>query len=212
MTSPRELPRLHLVTNDEVIGRAEFTGVAEELLSAGGARLALHLRARGASGRRMYELARRLVESARATASVLLVNDRLDVGMAVGADGVQVGSTGLATSDARRLLGPDRVLGVSVHSASAAEEARADGADFILAGTLFASASHPGRAGSGTEWLRQAGVEITPVIGIGGITLERVPEVLAAGAYGVAVIRAVWDAQRPREAVLRLVNALYERD
>ena len=85
------------------------------------------------------------------------------------------------------------------------------GADFLLAGTLYPSASHPGAGGSGVEWLRRVPAAGGRLIGIGGVTPERGGEVLGAGAHGVAVISAIWNAERPREALLRFIRELYER-
>jgi thiamine-phosphate diphosphorylase len=204
----RDLPRLHLVTDDAVVRRERFPEMAADLLGAGGAKVALHLRSPAATGRRLFDLVTWLAPLASASGAWLLVNDRVDVALAGGAHGVQLGAQALGIRDARRLLGRDRAIGASVHEPAAAAGAFAAGADFVLAGTLFPSASHPGRRGTGVGWLRQLGPEAGPMIGIGGITPQRVGEVLSAGAHGVAVITAVWDAERPERALLRLLDTL----
>jgi thiamine-phosphate diphosphorylase len=207
----RALPRLHLVTDDRIVRSPGFHATAEALLHAGKGRVALHLRAPGLPGRDLFDLAASLSDAARAAGAPLLVNDRVDVALAVGADGVQLGARGLAPADARLLVGPGRWIGASAHSAAAAADALDEGADFVLAGTLFASASHAGRVGQGVEWLRAIPGGSERVIGIGGVSLERVGAV-AAVAHGVAVIRAVWDSARPVDALRDFLDALHERD
>jgi thiamine-phosphate diphosphorylase len=140
-------------------------------------------------------------ELIRDAGSVLIVNDRVDLALGCGAAGVQLGGSSFPIAVARRLVGAERWIGASVHSVPEAAAAAAEGADFLLAGTLYATDSHPGFAGSGTGWLRSAGAVGLPVIGIGGITPSRISEVLEAGAYGVAVIRGIWAADRPLEAL-----------
>lgn len=205
------LPRLHLVSDDAVAARGDFVTLAAALMRLAGGRLALHLRAPRASGRRLWELARVLRDAARESGSLLLVNDRVDVALAVDADGVQCGARSLDPATARRLVGEGVWLGASVHDAAAAARAAAAGADFLLAGTLFATDSHPGRPGAGTDWLGTVATLGLPVIGIGGVSVERVGEVLGAGAAGVAVLGGIWAAARPETALRDYMNALYER-
>jgi thiamine-phosphate pyrophosphorylase len=180
-----------VVTDDAVVARPDFVGVAAEVMEAGGPLLALHLRAPAACGLAVY----RWAEALRACSSgaLLLVNDRADVALAAGADGVHLGRRGLSVGDARGLLGPARLIGVSVGSVVEAEP----GADFLLVGNVYPTASHPGRAGIGTSGL--AGDP--PRIAIGGVTPERVAELRRAGARGIAAIRGIWDAPRPAKAV-----------
>lgn len=210
MSHRGELPRLHLVTDDAVVRRPGFASAAAELMRTGGERMALHLRGPSLTGAALHARAAALRVAARESGARLIVNDRVDIALAIDADGAQVGARGLHARDARRLLG-DRWLGVSVHSAAEGTVALAAGADFVLAGTLYPSGSHPGRAGSGVHWLGAIEEGAGRVIGIGGIRLERVGEVLAAGAHGVAVLGAVWREARPAEALMRIVQELYER-
>jgi thiamine-phosphate diphosphorylase len=177
--------------------------MAEALLGEGGTAVALHLRLREAAGATLYALASRLSAVASARGARLLVNDRVDVALAAGCDGVQLGTRSMSPRDARRLVGPDALIGASAHSRE--EAAAAEGADFLLVGTLYESGTHPGRAAAGTGLLR--GLPL-PAIGIGGITPARVPEVLAAGGAGVAVVRGIWRAASPREALRDYLSAL----
>lgn len=201
------LPPLHVVTDDAVVGGADFLARASAVLEAGGAELVLHLRAPGADGRFLYERAAALVPRARAAGARLLVNDRVDVALACGADGAHVGARGLPVHDARRLLGPARWLGASVHDEAEARAAAAGGADFLLVGTIYATASHPGRAGAGPDLLRRLAPLARPMVAIGGIDPARVAEVRAAGAAAVAVLRGVWAADDVAAAVERYRNA-----
>lgn len=202
------IPPLHLVSDDETLGGAGFAALAERLLRAGGAEVVVQLRAPSAPARPLLALARRLAPVAAAAGARLLVNDRVDVALASGADGVHLGARGMPIPEARRLLGPERWIGASVHSAAEAVAAAREGADYLIAGTLFPTPSHPGRPGSGTEWLTAlAGIGV-PVIGIGGITPARVGAVRAAGAGGVAVLRGVWQAARPLDALASYLEAL----
>ena len=108
-------------------------------------------------------------------------------------------------SDARRVL-PHGWIGCSVHSMSEAAEAVRDGADFLVVGNVYQTGSHPGRPPAGLELVRQATILGVPVIGIGGITPERAPAVREAGAYGVAAIRALWQAPDPASATLAMLE------
>lgn len=198
---PNPIPPLHVVTDDAVVARGDFLDMAGRIVEAGGSLLVLHLRAPRASGGRMYELARALRDPVIGAGARLVVNDRVDVGVAAGADGAQVGGRGLAPADARRLLGPDDLLGVSVHAVDEARAAQGDGADFVLAGTIWQTPSHPDRRRAGTGLIREVAALGIPVIAIGGVTPERVAEARDAGAAGVATIRGVWEAPDPAAAV-----------
>ncbi|HEU4556210.1 MAG TPA: thiamine phosphate synthase [Longimicrobium sp.] len=201
------LPPLHAVTDDAVIARPEFVRSVAAVLDAGGADVALHLRAPGASGRRMHGLAVWLMELARTTRSWLIVNDRVDVALAAGAHGVQLGRRSIVPADARELVGVGMRIGVSVHSADEAREAVEAGADWLLAGSVYPTASHPGRPGAGTGLIESAAARGVAVIGIGGVTPERVREVSDAGAAGIAAIRGIWDHPSPGRAARTYIEA-----
>jgi thiamine-phosphate pyrophosphorylase len=206
-----DIPPLHVVTDDEVVARAGFVAVARRVMEAGGASVALHLRAPRAGGRRMHNLAAALRPIAGDTGARLIVNDRADVALAVDADGVQVGARGLSPADARRVIGPRRLLGVSVHAADEARVVREAGADYVVAGTIWATPSHPGRSGAGIGLIRELAALGVPVIAIGGVTAARAVEARDAGAAGVAVLRGVWDAPDPAAAVNEYLNQWKDR-
>lgn len=195
------IPRLHVVTDDRVLARPDFSAAALEVLEAGGARIALHVRGPRTSGRGLHRVAARLIGPARRSGARLVVNDRVDVALVLGIRRVHLGGRSMPAGATRRLLGPDARLGRSVHSV--AEAGGDDGRiDYLFAGTVFATPSHAGVAPGGVGVVRAvAAASPAPVVGIGGITPARVARVLSAGARGVAVIRAVWDAPSPGDGV-----------
>ncbi len=196
------LPRLHAITDERIARRADLPDIARELARGGGSELAFHARGRSLSGREHYELAVRLSDSQTVR---LFVNDRLDVALSVPAAGVQLAHGSLPVS-AARALNPLWWIGKSVHNLAEAEAARTEGADYLVVGPVFATASHPGRTPLGLQRLTAiaAAVDGLPVIAIGGITADRVREVRKSGAYGVAAIRALWDDVEPAEAARRM--------
>lgn len=198
------LPRLHAITDERVARRADLVDVAGELASGGGEQLAFHARGRDLSGREHYEVADRLAACPPAR---LFVNDRLDIALAVRATGVQLGRGSLAPGDARR-LDPTWWIGVSVHDPDEARAAQTAGADYLVIGPVYATASHPEREPLGPDRFGALAALGLPAIAIGGVTADRVAELRAAGAYGVAAIRALWDAPDPAAAARVMLHAL----
>jgi thiamine-phosphate pyrophosphorylase len=146
----------------------------------------VQLRNPAATTRELEREAAVLVE--RSTVPVL-VSSRVDVALAVGAAGVNLPEDDFPVGEARRLLGPDRLVGRSVHSVGAAREAEEEGADYVLFGPVFASASHPARPAAGLAALAGVAAAVRiPVLGIGGIDRERAQQCLAHGASGFAAI------------------------
>lgn len=202
------LPRLHLVTSDEVLAAPGFLARVLALLDAHGAAVALHVRGHGHTGRALHDAVDPLARRGDATGSLVLVNDRLDVALTAGAHGAQLGRRSLPLAAARPLLGGDARIGYSAHAAGEAAEAARAGADFVVLGPVYATATHPGRQGAGPGLLSAAAALGVPVLAIGGITPERVAEVMAAGAHGVAVLSGVWGAAEPVAAAGRYLDAL----
>lgn len=199
-------PALMLVTDrHQTRGRPLETVVAAAL--DGGVNL-VQLREKDLSARELYALARRL-RDLTAGRALFLVNDRLDVAMAVEADGAHLAGHSLPPVAARAVLGPERLLGASVHSRAEAEVAASAGVDYLLVGTLYPSRSHPEVAPAGPERIQELCQAVdVPLLGIGGITARNAREVLAAGARGVAVITAITLAPDPAAAAARLRMAL----
>ena len=170
----------------------------------------VQLREKDLPGGELLELALSLLEAIGGRAK-LIVNERADVALAVGALGVQLGEDGLPVSAARKTVGKGVLIGRSVHSAPAANRAEADGADFLVVGTMFASRSHPGQEPEGPDLMRQVSRAcLLPLIGIGGITPENAPELIEAGASGVAVITNILAAPDPEAAAAELKESIRE--
>lgn len=137
----------------------------------------------------------------------LIVHDRADVAMAMDAHGVHVPGVGLPVDVARRVLGGQRTLGISIHDLANADVGR--DADYAFFGHVYETVSHSGQAGRGLDRLREVCERApVPVIAIGGITVDRIDAVLAAGASGIAVIRAISRASDPEGAARELRHAL----
>jgi thiamine-phosphate pyrophosphorylase len=198
----RPLPRVHAFTDHAILSAPDF-GIRAAAIAAGGAAVALHARDRGGSGARLAATALRMVALARPPEAAVFVSGRPDIAAASGAHGVQLGTGDLSPADARLVL--RGWIGCSVHTLGEATAAVEQGADFLVLGSIYETPSHPGAAPVGTEMLREAARLGRPVIAIGGITPERVPKLKSAGAYGVAAIRALWQADDPATATLALL-------
>ncbi|MBI4572503.1 MAG: thiamine phosphate synthase [candidate division NC10 bacterium] len=187
------LRSLHLcvITDPELARGRDHVAITEAALS-GGADM-IQLRDKTGSLRDLLPQARAIQALCRARPALFIVNDRLDLALAAGADGVHVGQDDLPAEAARRLLGPGRILGVSTHSREQAEAARAAGADYIGFGPMFPTGTkETGYTPRGLEGLREARAAVSlPILAIGGITLENVAAVIGAGATAPAVISAI---------------------
>ena len=182
---------------------------AREVLGRGGEQLALHVRGPATSGRSVLDHVRDLQAAADASGAALVVNDRVDVALVHPVWGVQLGERSLPVAEARTLLGSGVWLGASVHSVGRARDAEGSGADYLVVGTIYATSTHPGRAGAGPEFVRELAAESSlRLLAIGGVTPERVGAVCQAGAHGAAVLSGVWEASDPAAAVGTYLGAL----
>jgi thiamine-phosphate diphosphorylase len=151
----------------------------------------------------------REIRKATAGRGLLLVNGSAEVAAAVGADGVHLPEEGLSVSEARGLLGGEALVGRSVHSVESAVRAEEEGADYVVAGTIFDSASHPELPGRGLEYLQDVCRAVSvPVVAIGGVAPGNAAECIRAGACGVAVLSRLVDAADPRAAAAEYAQAL----
>lgn len=157
----------------------------------------VQLRSKELGTRELVDQALALKEKCRDAKVTLLINDRVDVCLAVDADGVHVGQSDLPPAYVRKLLGPDKVLGVSVKSVEQAMEAEAAGADYLGVGALFPSQTKEDSSVVGVEGLKEiVAVVRIPVVGIGGIELKNIAQVVGKGkADGVAVVSALFGAE-----------------
>lgn len=195
-----------------ILDRAAAPGrTLDDLLTAaiaGGCRM-VQLREKDWPSGRVLPLAERLRGRCRTAGVTFIVNDRVDLALAVGADGVHLGQDDLPARIARPLLRPGMILGVSTHSAQQARTAQADGADYVAVGSMFPTRSKAEFELVGPDLLRKLRGEIrVPLVGIGGITHDNVEEIIRAGADGVAVISAVCAADDPRAASARFVSLI----
>ena len=187
------LPRLHIVTNNEIADLPDL-----DRRAAGAARaasVAFHARATNRPGRVLTDLAERLRGATRPAGSMIFVNDRADVALLVEADGVHLPAGGLPVSAVRALLGRDVWIGRSVHHPDEAQRAGDEGADYVFLGPIWKTPTHPHREGLGVAAIER--VSSVRVIAIGGMTAARVGDCANAGAYGVATISALWTAADP---------------
>lgn len=182
---------LYVITDETISGGRSHAGIARQA-ALGGADV-IQLRDKTCSTLELLRTARDLRSIIRKSGTLFIVNDRLDVAMASGADGVHFGQDDMRVSTARQLAPPGFIIGVSVGTTGEAMEAERDGADYLAISPTFSTASKddagPGR---GLDRLREIrGAVSIPVIAIGGINRGNVRDVIAAGADGVAVISAV---------------------
>lgn len=194
---------IYLVTDDGCLqGRALIDCVCEAL--EGGVTL-VQYRAKTASSAEMYAEALQLKALCDSFNVPLIINDRLDIAMAVGAAGVHLGQDDLPCAAARRILGEDYIIGVSAHNPAEAAEALQSGADYLGCGAVFGTATKADVKKLGTEGLtaicREKGL---PVVGIGGVTADNYREVRAAGADGAAIVSGIL-AQPDIRATVRAI-------
>ena len=207
------VPRVHqpclcLVTDRSIVDEGSLVFRVAEAV-AGGVDM-VQLREKDLPGGPLLELAVSLRDTIAGRA-LLIINDRADVAAAVGADGVQLGEDGLPVDAARQVLGPGSLIGRSVHSEAGASQAAAQGCDFLIVGTMYATATHPGATPAGPSLVRRiGGCRRLPLIGIGGITPTNASQVLAAGAAGVAVISSILGSPQPGEAARQIKQAMME--
>lgn len=169
---------------------------------------AVQLRDRSAPGGPLLAAALTLRALTRRHGARLFVNDRLDVARAAEADGVHLPAASFTLDDARRLVGPSMLIGCSTHAPAETIDAGRAGADYVVLGPIFPTPSKVGYGEPlGLDALTAATATPAPVIAIGGITPERAAQARAAGAYGIAVVRAILAVEDPGAAAAALVAA-----
>ncbi len=184
----RKLPRLHAVTNDEVLALPDFLERASEICLACGA--AVHIRSGSLDGGRLTDIAD---EALRACPDgQVFVNDRADVARMVGVAGLHLPAAGLPVESARSIVGTDCWIGRSAHSADEMARAANERADYVFLGPIWQTSSHRDKTPLGLSAVPASGP--IPIIAIGGVNPERAEECAARGAYGVAAISSLWFA------------------
>jgi thiamine-phosphate pyrophosphorylase len=202
----KEIGRLQVLT--DLDGPHDPLAVVDAALGAGVP--VIQVRAKGGPDRSLLTLAEAVVARCRAAGATCLVDDRVDIALATGADGVHLGDEDVPVPVARRLLGDAAVIGATARDAASGRARVAEGADYLGVGPTFATttkAGLPDPLGPAGVGAVAAAVDV-PVIAIAGITLDRLPEVLGAGVHGVAVVAAVTRAEDPGRAARDLLAVL----
>lgn len=195
--------RLYLVTDAH---HQDLRGFLNEALEAGVD--VIQIREKDADVGAIIRAGEVFREAAEHADALFFVNDRPDVALALQADGVHLGQDDLPVDIAREILGPDAIIGLSTHSPQQLAEASPD-ADYVCAGPVWETPTKPGRPAAGLDFLRYAGEhERRPWFAIGGIDAENLPEVVAAGARRIVVVRAITQAKDPAAAVRDLLERL----
>ncbi len=203
------MPRLYVILDAGLMtGSAEV--IAKQLIE-GGVRM-LQYRSKGGSARETLEVSRRLAGICGEAGATFFVNDRPDIAWLAGAAGVHVGQEDMSVEEARKLVGAEKWIGVSTHNEEQFRAGIKSSADYVAVGPVFATKSKekPDPV-VGTEFIRRVrGLTTKPIVAIGGIKLERVREVIEAGADSVAVISDILLAERPVERAGEYLRVLGE--
>lgn len=203
-----KLAGLYLILDPSVAGSRSLTDLVKTALDAN-VRL-FQLRMKTPETRTFYERAEVLCPLVQQGGGIFIVNDRSDVALAAGADGVHLGQADLPLADARAILGPGKLIGISTHNLNQAIEAEAGGADYIGFGPIFPTTTkeNPDPV-VGVAGLREVRVKVRiPIVAIGGINAGNIEEVITAGANCAAVVSAVLAASDPKAALAKLVKAI----
>jgi thiamine-phosphate diphosphorylase len=212
MTAPACLPvqgPLYVILDPSQARGRDLPALLEAVI-AGGCRM-VQLRDKTRTPAALWPVARRLRDRAAEARVTFIVNDRVDLALALQADGVHVGQEDLPGVHARRILRPGMLLGISTHDAEQAGAAVRDGADYVAVGSMFPTGSKAGFHLVGPELVRRVRPAVpVPLVGIGGITADTCARVIAAGADAVAVISAVCAAPDPEAATRLLLVRLGE--
>jgi thiamine-phosphate pyrophosphorylase len=202
--------RLHAVTDNKALESGDFYRRAESLCSTGG--VAVNLRAHGLTGRELFEYARKLRSLTAEAAAPLIINDRLDVALAVQADAVHLGERSIPLEKAVPLCRERGLLcGFSCHRPEQAALAVEKSVDYVYLGTIFPSAGKPGVVPAGVESIEEtARLVDCPVFAIGGIIPENADKAARTGAFGCAAITGLWHCPDPETSVRRYLAAFGE--
>jgi thiamine-phosphate pyrophosphorylase len=199
--------RLYLLITESAC-RRPWAEVALEAIKGGAD--CLQLREKDLEGGDLLKRARQLVDLCRPRGVISIINDRPDIAILSGADGVHVGQGDLPATEARKIVGREKIVGVSTHSIEEAKQAVLDGADYIGVGPVFRSPTKPRDFLPGLAFAKQAAEQIRiPAVAIAGIDERNVDEVIAAGIKRIAVTAAVTGCDEVRDAATRLKNKLF---
>jgi thiamine-phosphate pyrophosphorylase len=204
----KRIGRLHVLT-DEVL-QSRFSHVDLARLAVAGGADTIQFRQKAGSTREMIEIARAMQRVCAEAGAAFIVNDRIDVALAAEADGVHLGQDDFPIPLARKLLGPNKIVGGSAVTLAEAEKCLAEGADYVGFGPVFPTASKDDAGpATGLARLREVVLKVPlPIVGIGGIDPANAGRVLAAGAQGLAVISSICCQEDPARATRDLLAAM----
>jgi thiamine-phosphate pyrophosphorylase len=207
----KRIGRLHLLT--DTVLQSRFSHVDLTRLAIAGGADTIQLRQKTGTTREMIDVAREMKRVCATAGVTFIVNDRVDVALAAGADGVHLGQDDFPIPVARTLLGEGRIIGGSAGTLEEALKCQSEGADYVGFGPVYPTTSkHDAGPAGGLSPLKQVMARVSlPVIAIGGITAENAPEVMASGIHGIAVISAVCCQLDPEEATKTLRRAMESR-
>ncbi len=199
---------LYLVTDDALAGGRSVEWIVAEAVRGGVT--CVQLREKHAEGRAYYERAMALRERLRPLGIPLIINDRLDIALAIGADGVHLGQGDLPCAEARRIAGPNLLIGISVSTVAEAQAAARDGADYLGISPIFDTPTKTDTPpATGIDGLRAIRAAVSlPLVAIGGIKAENAAAVVRAGADGIAVVSAIMAVADPRAAARALADVV----
>jgi thiamine-phosphate pyrophosphorylase len=170
----------------------------------------VQLREKTASAREFMDIGRAVRDLCAHYEAIFIINDRVDIALALEADGVHLGQDDMDIASARKILGNDAIIGLSTHCPGQAAAAVEAGADYIGVGPVFTTPTKPGRQAVGLEYVEWAAKNVSiPWFAIGGIDTDNAQEVIDAGASRIAVVRAIINAEKPEEAAGRFMEGLY---
>jgi len=199
---------LYLVTDDALAGGRSIEWIVAEAVAGGVT--CVQLREKHAESRAYYERARALRERLRPLGIPLIINDRLDIALAAGADGVHLGQGDLPCVEARHIAGPNFLIGISVSTTAEAQAAARDGADYLGISPIFDTPTKTDTPpATGIDGLRAIRAAVSlPLVAIGGIKVENAAAVVRAGADGIAVVSAIMAVADPRAAARALADVV----
>ena len=194
---------VYLVTDRRDKTDEEFLNIIEEAIKGG--TTIVQLREKTASTKEFYDLALRVKEITSRYGVPLLINDRIDIALAVGSEGVHIGQDDMPADIAREIIGEDKILGVSASTVEEAKKAEIDSADYIGSGAVFPTATKDDADSVSEEELKEIVDSIDiPVVAIGGITVENANTLKGSGIAGFSVVSAIMSAEDPKEASEKL--------
>ncbi len=204
----KQIGKLHILT--DTVLQSRFSHMEITRLAIAGGADTIQYRQKSGTTREMIEIARNMKRLCSEAGVTFIVNDRLDVAIAAEADGVHLGQDDFPIPMARELLGEGRIIGGSAATLDEARKCLSEGADYVGFGPVYPTSSKDDAGPvSGIDILKQV-VEIIPlpIIAIGGVGAENIPDVMRAGAHGIAVISAVCCQEDPEEATRAIYQAL----